>query len=128
MREGDRIGVVCDDDNRLHIIVNDIDKGFVDHEIPTIKYAMLDLYGRCEQLAVVPCNKIPELKTAEQNEEDVKKDVEEEKIATKESEGFPFLLLILFFFITFTFFVYYFAFLFSLSLFIISPSYFHFCC
>ena len=105
--------MVCDDSNRLHIIVNDVDKGLVDHEIPTIKYAILDLYGRCEQLAVVPCNKIPELKTAEQNEEDVKKDVEEEKIATEESEGFPFLLL--------------FSLLLSLSLFIISPSYLHFC-
>ena len=93
---------MCDDNNRLHIIVNDIDKGLVDHEIPTIKYAILDLYGRCEQLAVLPCNKIPELKTADQNEENVKKDVEEEKIATEESEGFTFSLLLLFFFITFT--------------------------
>lgn len=79
--------MVCDDNNRLHIIVNDTDQGLVDNEIFTSKYAMLDLYGRCEQLAVVPCNKIPELKTGDQKQEDVKKDVEEEKTSTEKSEG-----------------------------------------
>ena len=93
MREGDRVAVVCDDNNRLHIIVNDTDQGLVDHEISSTKYAMLDLYGRCEQLAVVPCNKIPELKTTEQKQEDVKKDIEEEKISIEESEGCTYLLL-----------------------------------
>ncbi|CAB4005063.1 Hypothetical predicted protein, partial [Paramuricea clavata] len=86
LREGDRVGLICDDDNRLHIIVNDTDKGFVDHEISTTKHAMLDLYGRCEQLSVVPCNKIPELRSVEHSEEDVKSDVEEEKVSTDESK------------------------------------------
>jgi hypothetical protein len=67
--------------------VNDTDKGFVDHEISTTKHAMLDLYGRCEQLSIVPCNKIPELRSVEHSEEDVKSDVEEEKVSTDESKG-----------------------------------------
>ena len=87
MQKGDRIGVICDDNNRLHIIVNDVDKGFVDHEVSTTKYAMLDLYGRCEQLTIVPCNKVPELMTGDCSQEDVKKDAEEEKVSTDESKG-----------------------------------------
>ena len=89
---------MCDDNNRLHVIVNDTtDQGLVDHEISSTKYAMLDLYGRCEQLAVVPCNKIPE-KTTEQKQEDVtENDIEEEKISTEESEGCTSLLLFLVF-------------------------------
>ena len=87
LREGDRIGLICDDNNRLHIIVNDIDKGFVDHDVSTTKYAMLDLYGRCEQLAIVPCNKIPELVSDNCSQEDVKNGAEEEKVSAEKSKG-----------------------------------------
>ncbi|XP_028393670.1 neuralized-like protein 4 [Dendronephthya gigantea] len=87
LREGDRVGVICDESNRLHIIVNDVDKGLIDHEIPPTKYAMLDLYGRCEQLFIVPCNKIPELKTGEESQEDAENDkVEEEDASLEESK------------------------------------------
>ena len=48
---------------------------------------MLDLYGRCEQLAIVPCNKIPELKTGDRSREDVDNDVEEEKASADEGKG-----------------------------------------
>ena len=80
--------MICDENNRLHIIVNDVDKGLIDHEIPPTKYAMLDLYGRCEQLFIVPCNKIPELRTAEQSQEDAENDtVEEEDVSLEEGKG-----------------------------------------
>ena len=62
LRDGDRVGVVCDEDNRIHIIVNDVDQGFIDHVIPGVKYAIFDLYGRCEQLSVVASSKTPELR------------------------------------------------------------------
>lgn len=80
--------MICDENNRLHIIVNDVDKGLIDHEIPPTKYAMLDLYGRCEQLFIVPCNKIPELRTGEQSQEDAENDtVEEEDVSLEEGKG-----------------------------------------
>ena len=86
LREGDRVGLICDDNSRLHIVVNDIDQGLVDHEMSNMRYAMLDLYGRCEQVSIVPCNKIPELKTAD-NQEEVVNDIEEEKVSTDEIKG-----------------------------------------
>lgn len=87
LRQGDRVGLICDDKNRLHIIVNDTDQGFVEHEVSSTKYAMLDLYGRCEQLAVVPCNKIPELRKMEPIVQDIKSHNDDEKVSVDESKG-----------------------------------------
>ena len=109
IREGDKVAVICDDKSRVHIIVNNEDKGFVDYEVSSSKYAMFDLYGRCEQVSVVPCNNIPLLKTGEdvELERENEKIVKEERIATSEkSEGITLAV-----FISQKFFIFFFEFI-----------------
>ena len=77
--------MICDDDSRVHIIVNDVDQGFIDHEIPGVKYAILDLYGRCEQVSVVTSNKLPELRTSSGRLETKEQERNEGKQAAKGS-------------------------------------------
>lgn len=56
---GDTVGVMVDDDDALHVIVNGVDKGIAARDIPSKCHALIDLYGQCEQVTITPvseCN------------------------------------------------------------------------
>ena len=53
MREGDTVGVVVDGDNSLFLLLNGERLGPLAQALPARRYAVLDLYGSCEEVAIV---------------------------------------------------------------------------
>ncbi|XP_077998138.1 neuralized-like protein 4 [Glandiceps talaboti] len=53
LQVGHRVGIKMDDDNCLHMFINGIDQGIVAKNIPLVSYAVVDLYGQCEQVTIV---------------------------------------------------------------------------
>ena len=53
LQAGDTAGVMVSDDAALHLYVNGVDQGIVSHDIPPVVYALVDLYGQCEQITIV---------------------------------------------------------------------------
>ena len=47
------IGVLVDDDNALHLYVNDVDQGVAAPHIPPKCHVIVDVYGVCEQVSIV---------------------------------------------------------------------------
>ncbi|XP_064459470.1 neuralized-like protein 4 isoform X2 [Ornithodoros turicata] len=47
------VGVLVDLDNNLHLFVNGVDQGIAAQDIPPVCYALVDLYGQCEQVTVL---------------------------------------------------------------------------
>ena len=45
--------MMVDDEGCLHLYVNDIDQGIAAKDIPQNCYALIDLYGQCEQVTIV---------------------------------------------------------------------------
>ena len=41
------------DEAALHLYINGVDQGVVSHDIPPVVYALVDLYGQCEQVTIV---------------------------------------------------------------------------
>nr|CAD7453424.1 unnamed protein product [Timema tahoe] len=49
------VGVLVDYDSQLHLYVNGVDQGVAAKDIPSVCYAVVDLYGQCEKVSVVQC-------------------------------------------------------------------------
>ncbi|XP_076180899.1 neuralized E3 ubiquitin protein ligase 4 [Ptiloglossa arizonensis] len=50
------VGLFIDEDNRLHLIINNVDQGVAATDLPPYVYAVFDLYGQCEQVSVIENN------------------------------------------------------------------------
>lgn len=46
------IGVMVDDDGALHMYINGVDQGVAARDIPSTCYALVDIYGQCEQVTI----------------------------------------------------------------------------
>ena len=53
LQVGDTVGVMVNDEAALHLYVNGVDQGIVTRDVPPIVYALIDLYGQCEQVTIV---------------------------------------------------------------------------
>ena len=53
LQVGDTVGVMVNDEAALHLYVNGVDQGIVTRDVPPIVYALVDLYGQCEQVTIV---------------------------------------------------------------------------
>ncbi|XP_066581043.1 neuralized-like protein 4 [Prorops nasuta] len=49
---GSTISLLVDEDSRLHLCINGIDQGIVATDLPPYVYAVIDLYGQCEQVSI----------------------------------------------------------------------------
>ncbi|XP_076042886.1 neuralized-like protein 4 isoform X2 [Oratosquilla oratoria] len=49
---GHQVGVLVDNELRLHLYVNGVDQGVAAKEIPANPYVILDLYGQCEEVII----------------------------------------------------------------------------
>lgn len=47
---GHLVGIMVDDEARLHLLVNGVDQGVAAKEIPPNPYVVLDLYGQCQEV------------------------------------------------------------------------------
>ncbi|KZC09170.1 Neuralized-like protein 4 [Dufourea novaeangliae] len=47
------VGLVIDSDNGLRLLINGIDQGVAATDLPPYVYAVIDLYGQCEQISIV---------------------------------------------------------------------------
>lgn len=50
------VGLLIDEDNRLHLFINGIDQGVAATDLPTYVFAVIDLYGQCEQVSIAGVN------------------------------------------------------------------------
>ena len=50
---GSTIGLLIDEDSRLHLYINGLDQGIAATDLPLYIYAVIDLYGQCEQISIV---------------------------------------------------------------------------
>ncbi|KYN19197.1 Neuralized-like protein 4 [Trachymyrmex cornetzi] len=53
------VGLLIDEDNRLHLFINNIDQGVAATDLPPHVFAVIDLYGQCEQISIVGINEEP---------------------------------------------------------------------
>ena len=53
LQTGHTVGITVNDDSTLHLYVNGIDQGSAAKDIPPTCYAVVDLYGQCEQVSTV---------------------------------------------------------------------------
>ncbi|KAK7077554.1 hypothetical protein SK128_017217, partial [Halocaridina rubra] len=49
---GHLVGVMVDNESRLHLLVNGVDQGVAAKEIPPNPYVVLDLYGQCQEVVI----------------------------------------------------------------------------
>ena len=60
MKNGDRVGIVCTSSGTLQFYVNGHLKGkLLKEKVPILRYALVDLYGCCEQVKFLPLEKAP---------------------------------------------------------------------
>ena len=60
MKNGDRVGVVCTSSGVLLFYVNGHLKGkLLKNKVPKLRYALVDLYGCCDQVKLLPLEKAP---------------------------------------------------------------------
>lgn len=50
---GHIVGIMIDTENRLHLFVNNVDQGIAARNIPVTCYALVDVYGQCEQISII---------------------------------------------------------------------------
>ena len=50
---GSTVGLLIDDDSRVHLYINGVDQGIAATDLPLYVYAVIDLYGQCEQVSIV---------------------------------------------------------------------------
>ncbi|XP_014472796.1 PREDICTED: neuralized-like protein 4 isoform X2 [Dinoponera quadriceps] len=48
------VGLLVDEDSRLHLFINGADQGVAATDLPGYVYAVFDLYGQCEQVSIAP--------------------------------------------------------------------------
>ena len=60
MKNGDRVGIVCSSSGILQFYVNGHLKGrLLNGKVPKLRYALVDLYGCCERVRLLPLEKAP---------------------------------------------------------------------
>lgn len=52
LHAGSTVGLLLDDDCRLHLYIDGLDQGVAASDLPSYVYAVLDLYGQCEQVSI----------------------------------------------------------------------------
>lgn len=46
------IGLLIDEDSKLHLLINGMDQGIAATDLPPYVFAVIDLYGQCEQISI----------------------------------------------------------------------------
>ncbi|XP_012233137.1 neuralized-like protein 4 isoform X2 [Linepithema humile] len=46
------VSLLIDEDNRLHLFINGVDQGVAATDLPPYVFAVIDLYGQCEQVSI----------------------------------------------------------------------------
>ena len=60
MKSGDRVGIVCTSSGTLLFYVNGHLKGkLLKDKVPKLRHALVDLYGCCDQVKLLPLEKAP---------------------------------------------------------------------
>ncbi|XP_015586465.1 neuralized-like protein 4 [Cephus cinctus] len=52
LQNGFIVGLLVDEDSRLHLYINGSDQGIAATDLPPYVYAVIDLYGQCEQISI----------------------------------------------------------------------------
>jgi neuralized-like protein 4 len=50
LQSGHLVGILVDSESRLHLYVNGVDQGVAACDIPAVCYAVVDIYGQCEEV------------------------------------------------------------------------------
>lgn len=53
LRAGSIVGLLLDEDSRLHLYIDGVDQGVAASDLPSYVYAVIDLYGQCEQISII---------------------------------------------------------------------------
>ncbi|KAI0236390.1 Neuralized-like protein 4 [Lamellibrachia satsuma] len=53
LQVGDTVGLMVSDETALHLYINGVDQGIITRDVPLVIYALVDLYGQCEQVTLV---------------------------------------------------------------------------
>ncbi|XP_008559824.1 neuralized-like protein 4 [Microplitis demolitor] len=53
LQPGSTVGLLVDEDSRLHLFVNGSDQGVAATDLPPYVYAVIDLYGQVEQVSII---------------------------------------------------------------------------
>lgn len=53
LHTGSTVGLLLDEDSRLHLYIDGLDQGVAASDLPSYVYAVIDLYGQCEQISIV---------------------------------------------------------------------------
>ncbi|XP_046742176.1 neuralized-like protein 4 [Diprion similis] len=53
LQVGSIVSLLIDEDSRLHLYINGSDQGIAATDLPPYVYAVIDLYGQCEQVSIV---------------------------------------------------------------------------
>lgn len=90
---GQTVGVKIDQYSMLHLVIDGEDRGAVFRDLPSICYAVVDLYGQCEQVTLVSLDRdvaadfpIP---STEDREKADKEDGQKEKLIVRQSDPNP---------------------------------------
>ncbi|KAK3603483.1 hypothetical protein CHS0354_030324 [Potamilus streckersoni] len=54
LHRGHMVGVLVDEENAMHLYVNGVDQGVAMREVSQPCYAIIDLYGQCEKVTIMP--------------------------------------------------------------------------
>ncbi|KAL3861342.1 hypothetical protein ACJMK2_007378 [Sinanodonta woodiana] len=54
LHRGHMVGVLVDEENAMHLYVNGVDQGIAMREVSQPCYAIIDLYGQCEKVTIMP--------------------------------------------------------------------------
>lgn len=47
------VGILVDSESRLHLYVNGVDQGVAACDLPAVCYAVVDIYGQCEEVGAI---------------------------------------------------------------------------
>ena len=53
LKAGCTVGLLIDEESRLHLYINGIDQGIAAIDLPPYIYAVIDLYGQCEEISII---------------------------------------------------------------------------
>ncbi|XP_028049148.1 neuralized-like protein 4 [Monomorium pharaonis] len=53
------VGLLIDEDSRLHLLINNVDQGIAATDLPPYVFAVIDLYGQCEQISLTGISEEP---------------------------------------------------------------------
>lgn len=52
LQSGHLVGILVDSESQLHLCVDGVDQGVAACDIPAICYAVMDVYGQCEEVGL----------------------------------------------------------------------------